>query len=873
MDFEYKASVIVPVYNVEKYLRKCLDSLAEQTVDKNQLEILVINDGSTDGSWDICVEYSQKYDFIKAFTKENEGLSATRNFGIINAKGKYIFFLDSDDYFTPQTVEKVTDFFDTVYDEVDMVAYNEVRFSGNETLKPHFRFKILDHEGVYNLNEYPYITQTRVNICVKNMDDYNILFNTTPGFRLEDQEYCNRVLMPKMKLGYCPDGTYMYNKGNESSIMNVYFHAYYLFQTSMEYFEGLFETFEDKVPEYFQSIFINDLRWRLKDDILLPYQYEGKAYADSVGRISSLLKRVDDRIILEHPDCAEMNKQYFLALKYDGRLDFENGDRLCLKNGEKTVYETDEINLVIDKLKFRGDMLEICGHLSSPVLLYVPKPEFLLRRKRGAEEPVELFESSFCCDSACVKNNQAWGFRLEIDTSKNTTFGFVLKTDGKIRETKIVSGEWVAVKKEIGREAVVIGTKECRFTEKRIIVQNVGKKDEFRYKLKEAFGYLKKNRKVFAVRILNLLMTLVFPKRKVWLYSDDNTNEKGNAYLQFVHDCQLGDSVRRYYVIDGNIEEKSKWFDESLQEYLIPFRSNKHKLYYLMADKVIVSSTDSIYYLPFFDDIYKFYMDLFKGEVICLGNGVFNAHLPWQYAYDRLDLGRRVVSTDFEFKTLTEKYGYPAESLIKSKMPCYDFLENREAENRILFAPSWRRYLIGQKGSGSWIPAENRFTESDYFRDTMKFLLSPELENLLSENDLYLDFKLHPVYSCYKDCFVFSSSRINVVEEADYGDYSMLITDYSAAAFDFVYLNRPVLYFVPDYDKFKAGMHSFRQLEMPLEDGFGELTTTPEKAVEALGRIIENDGNILPPFAEKYSDFFFKNEKDCMERIYNAVIN
>ncbi|MDD6463789.1 MAG: glycosyltransferase family 2 protein, partial [Clostridiaceae bacterium] len=183
MNFEYQASVIVPVYNVEQYLRICLDSLVDQTIDKSKMEVLVINDGSPDNSWDICLEYSEKYDFIKIFSKENEGLSATRNFGIKHAKGKYLFFLDSDDYFTPDTVKKVTDFFDTVYDEVDLVAYNEVRYKEDKILKPHFRFKMLDHEGVYDLYEYPYLTQTRVNVCVKNLGENNVLFNTTPGFK------------------------------------------------------------------------------------------------------------------------------------------------------------------------------------------------------------------------------------------------------------------------------------------------------------------------------------------------------------------------------------------------------------------------------------------------------------------------------------------------------------------------------------------------------------------------------------------------------------------------------------------------------------------------------------------------------------------
>lgn len=92
-----KVSVIVPVYNVEHYLAKCLDSLVNQSLQN--IEIIVVNDGSRDGSGNIIHEYSQKYpDKIKAFTKENGGLSDARNFGIDRATGDYFGFVDSDDY-------------------------------------------------------------------------------------------------------------------------------------------------------------------------------------------------------------------------------------------------------------------------------------------------------------------------------------------------------------------------------------------------------------------------------------------------------------------------------------------------------------------------------------------------------------------------------------------------------------------------------------------------------------------------------------------------------------------------------------------------------------------------------------------------------
>ena len=111
-NYQYKVSIIVPVYNVSEYLEECLDSLLAQTMNRSEMEILLINDGSTDNSLEICQEYAEKHDVFKLFSKENEGLSATRNFGIMRAKGKYMMYIDSDDKFSPETVKKVTDFFD-----------------------------------------------------------------------------------------------------------------------------------------------------------------------------------------------------------------------------------------------------------------------------------------------------------------------------------------------------------------------------------------------------------------------------------------------------------------------------------------------------------------------------------------------------------------------------------------------------------------------------------------------------------------------------------------------------------------------------------------------------------------------------------------
>ena len=100
-----KVSVIVPVYNVEKYLAKCLDSLVNQTL--KEIEIIVVNDGTKDNSQKIIDKYSKKYKQIKAYKKENGGQSSARNYGLSKATGEYIGFTDGDDYVSPDMYEKM----------------------------------------------------------------------------------------------------------------------------------------------------------------------------------------------------------------------------------------------------------------------------------------------------------------------------------------------------------------------------------------------------------------------------------------------------------------------------------------------------------------------------------------------------------------------------------------------------------------------------------------------------------------------------------------------------------------------------------------------------------------------------------------------
>ena len=119
MDVHKLISVIVPVYNVEEYLEECLESIKHQTY--TDIEVILVNDGSTDNSKEICEKYCRQDNRFKLINQENQGLSEARNVGIRESIGEYIYFVDSDDMIKTDILQTLLSF---MKDDVDIVGCN-----------------------------------------------------------------------------------------------------------------------------------------------------------------------------------------------------------------------------------------------------------------------------------------------------------------------------------------------------------------------------------------------------------------------------------------------------------------------------------------------------------------------------------------------------------------------------------------------------------------------------------------------------------------------------------------------------------------------------------------------------------------------------
>lgn len=215
-----KVSVIVPVYNVEQYLTECLDSLVNQTLE--EIEILVVNDGSPDNSQAIIDDFAARYpNKIRAFVKENGGLSDARNYGVERAQGEYIGFVDSDDFVREDMYEKL--YTKAVQDESDVVVCNYCKFT-QEKVQGVLIIKNPDKFGS-SIEETPELLLECKSFAVNKLYRREWYcanhFAFPKGQCYEDSAVVYNMMYMANHISAVQDGLYFYRKDREDSITNV----------------------------------------------------------------------------------------------------------------------------------------------------------------------------------------------------------------------------------------------------------------------------------------------------------------------------------------------------------------------------------------------------------------------------------------------------------------------------------------------------------------------------------------------------------------------------------------------------------------------------------------------------------------------------
>lgn len=220
-----KFSIIIPAYNVKNYIDECIQSVIDQKFQ--DYEILLINDGSTDDTLIICEDIVSRYHSIRLFSKENEGLSETRNFGIKKATGEYLYFLDADDLLETDALNKIEyslesqnypDVLMTNFTRIDAITKNEIDidkvpefcFDMNKTLPIYKQFAECYIYGDMAIIAQRFIVKR--NYIIEN----NLFFKK--GILHEDELWSPQVFLNAKSVGYCRKSCYRYRYNREGSI-------------------------------------------------------------------------------------------------------------------------------------------------------------------------------------------------------------------------------------------------------------------------------------------------------------------------------------------------------------------------------------------------------------------------------------------------------------------------------------------------------------------------------------------------------------------------------------------------------------------------------------------------------------------------------
>lgn len=232
---DIKISIIVPIYNVEKYIDRCLNSLVNQTL--KEIEIIIVNDKTPDNSMEICEKYAEKDHRIKIYNKdENEGLGYTRNYGISKANGEFIAFVDSDDYVDKDFYEKL---YNTAIQTNTDICFGECKQYKSKKENDIITIKIPFENDIENTRDVLY------NMILRNknkrnlltgyiqasvwqaiytksiINENNILFVSEREYVSEDAIFNFEYLMQSKKASFVRE-TYYHYCFNESSLSNTY---------------------------------------------------------------------------------------------------------------------------------------------------------------------------------------------------------------------------------------------------------------------------------------------------------------------------------------------------------------------------------------------------------------------------------------------------------------------------------------------------------------------------------------------------------------------------------------------------------------------------------------------------------------------------
>ena len=880
----YLFSVIISIYNTGKYLYDSINSLVNQTINFNKIQIILVNDGSTDNSEEMCLKYKNLYKNIFYIKIEHGGLSKARNVGLKYAKGKYINFLDPDDKWDYRAFKHVLLFF-KLYKEIDFLAGRLKFFELEENYHP-LDYKFYKTRIVNLSEEYNSIHLSAASSFFKKsfMKGKHFEECFLPG---EDIRFINNYLLINPIMGLVKEAIYYYRRrADSSSIVQTQSQNISFYFDAINFVEifliNISKSLYNKIVPFLQFLIGYNVLFRIKKSST--FTFLDKDHFKQYSKIiENLLNLIEDKYIWEQKIVTNNYKLFALSKKY--HTDLRN--EIIFKNNSFQYLS----NILIDMAKLKNIIIWRILNLKDNTLHLEGVDNFWLNKEK-------FFYY-------CKFNNQiiyANYFYYCSNYDFVTMYGIIEKGRivvfdiplGTIKSTQIIEfyisymNKSIEIFPSLGRYSHIPTINNGYYISENIILKYINRRFViFKYQKELEIEFEKLYclqlyimKKDYFIKLRKKFIKCRNKKKKaqeIWLINDrkDRAGDNGEYFFRYLKSQNLK-QIKAYFVIEKNCTDYQRL--KTLGN-VINIDSNKYINLYLKADKIITSISNNWVTNPFNNDII-YIRDLIHFDVIFLQHGIIKDDLSKFLNRFNKNYNLFVTSSKKEYQSILDsKYGYNKNSIILTGLPRYDNLEHMKniinVEKKIIIIPTWRMNIRGTREPITYISIHSdSFIYTQYF----KFY-----NNLINDKKLILNMKkynykgifcLHPSFSSQYIDFN-QNDFFSVIEICNYQklllESSLLITDYSSIFFDFAYLKKPVIYAHFDYEEYRKNHYNKGYFDYN-KNGFGPVCKDINCTINEIIFEIENNCILRKNYLRRIKKFFTFSDANNSKRILTEIL-
>lgn len=902
----FNFSIIIAIYNTEDYLPETLDSVINQSLDfEENVQLILVNDGSEDNSLDIALEYQKEYpNNIIVLSQENSGQASARNHGLKYVAGKYVNFLDSDDYFSEDTLADVLNFFN-LNSDVDIVAIPMFYFG--RRVHPHVLNNKFDRTRVIDLIDEP-------NNPLLSCSSSFFRGSTIKDFRfdtrlenLEDALLISEILLLKRKYGVISTSEYYYRKRfdlsstTDTKALDSQKYINRLKQFHLNLIYKSLNKYGD-VEEFIKYLLVYDLQWLIDLDELELDQLRTQEFWYYLDNVLSF---IPENIFFDNVNLAKEKQLFLYYLKTKVFTKESNDKSVILKVNNRKLDDLAEHWFWVDIIEIDDGYLNISGFLNSNFNTDYISIEAIKELDSSNQESYLAKYVKYSSRENIKYLSKTWGYKYTFDLKVPINYKESSKI--KLRVNYHYDGDNTNFNpNNISSSFLTISfMKHAQLSEfsNYSVFENVNlSQDEKSSKYADLIlkfedstfeivpytnkGLLKSEFKVFkrlskqlvkskdfiylkfiSLRSLYLIIKILKLKRKpIYIFMDRIENADDNGESLFKYSIGINDNIKKYFVVDKSSEDYKRL---SKVGNVLANESFKHLLICLLADKIISSHPDIYILDPFYNMTDgKSMSGLVNFKSYFLQHGVTLGNVSkWLHKFDK-NLKLIVAVSDRERASfLVEGYNFDEEIIQTIGFPRFDHLTNEKTKKQIVLMPTWRKNVEVNR---------DVFIKSDYYKRLTEVLNNKEFIEISKELGYEIVFKPHPrLLSFINDTDVKFIDLLKIdddikLSEDSYRDLfnssSLLITDYSSVAFDFAFLKKPIIYYQPD-DDYHHGK-SYFDFE---DDGFGEVISEEGDLIEKIKEILINDCKMDDFYINRVDKFFKYTDSNNCKRVYEWI--